>query len=75
MNRLIVPKATSDFETTLKEDNRLERITSFNESNIEINRLCSNSLKIGIDPKTGLKLIDKHYRNNIEKNKKIPKDQ
>jgi hypothetical protein len=62
--------------THIKKESQLVRITGlFNNSDpIELKRLSENCTKIGYDPKTGKKLIDKHYRNNIEKPKKLPKE-
>ena len=78
MQRLL-PTTQAEQEVNLTntiKESQLVRITGlFNNDNpIELNRLAVNCTKVGYDPKNGKKLIDKHYHNNIEKPKKIPKE-
>jgi hypothetical protein len=57
----------------VKADDRITRITPIIESELEIVRLASNCQQSTIDPKTGKEIIDKKFRNNIEKWKPIKK--
>jgi hypothetical protein len=57
----------------VKADDRISRITPIIESELEIVRLASTCQQSSIDPKTGKVIIDKKFRNNIEKWKPIKK--
>jgi hypothetical protein len=57
----------------VKSDDRISRITPIIESELEIVRLAKNCQQSSIDPKTGKEIIDKKFRNNIEKWKPIKK--